>query len=107
MARVIRSTRNADRDVHQNMRWVARKYSNRAALRWHAAILKAIRTLKEGAERWPLAEESPELGMELRQLIVKRYRGVVFRILYEIDADTVIVHRIRNAAQDSLTEDDL
>ena len=55
---------------------------------------------------WPLADEASEVGFELRELLYRRYR-YVYRILYRIDGDIVRIHRIRSAAQDRLTADDL
>ena len=107
MTRNIRTTGRAEGDLDRTMLWLTRKYSRRTAGRWHAAILSAIRSLADGAERCPPADEAEALGLDLRELLVRRYRGVVYRVLYTIDGDTVTVHRIRNASQDSLTEHDL
>jgi len=46
------------------------------------------------------------LGFDLRMLLYGRGRHV-YRILFTIDGDTVNVLRVRHAAQDWLTEDEL
>jgi len=55
---------------------------------------------------WPLAEEAEDLGIELRQALYGKRRQV-YRILYTFDGTTVHVHRVRHAAQDRLTADDI
>jgi hypothetical protein len=54
----------------------------------------------------PAAGEATELGIDLRALMSGR-RPHVFRILFTFDAATVTVHRVRHAAQDRLTDDDI
>jgi hypothetical protein len=54
----------------------------------------------------PLADEAADLGLELRQLLFGRRRGV-YRILFTIDGQTVTIHRVRHAAQDRLSPDDV
>lgn len=44
--------------------------------------------------------------MDLREATMGR-RPHVYRILYDFDADRIIVHRIRHAAQNSIDGDDL
>ena len=55
---------------------------------------------------WPLADEAADLGIELRQTLFGKRRHV-YRILYTFDGDTVHIHRVRHAAQDRLSADDL
>jgi hypothetical protein len=52
-----------------------------AGARLHAGLLAAIRTLANNPERCPLAEEAPDLGCDLRELLYGRRRDV-FRILF-------------------------
>ncbi len=106
MSRVIITTPNAEADIDRTMLWLTRNYSHRTASRWYGAILRAIRSLQADADCHPEADEAFAINLNLRELLVKRYRGVVYRVLYTINDDTVTIHRVRNAAQDSLTEDD-
>ena len=53
-----------------------------------------------------MCEEMSLPGVDLLERLVRRYRGIVCRILYSFDDDSLTVHRVRNASQDSLGEDD-
>ena len=53
-----------------------------------------------------LADEAADLGVELRQLLYGKRRNV-YRILFTIEGGTVNVLRIRHAAQDRLTPEDV
>jgi plasmid stabilization system protein ParE len=68
--------------------------------------MRRIRTLETRPEMWPLADEAATLGFDLRVLLHGRGRHV-YRILFTIDGSTVNVLRVRHAAQDWLTEDDV
>ncbi|MFO0821740.1 MAG: hypothetical protein U0792_01250 [Gemmataceae bacterium] len=57
-------------------------------------------------DRCPQADEAADLCIDLRVLVSGRRRKA-FRILFTFDATTVNVHRVRHAAQDRLTEDDI
>ena len=45
-------------------------------------------------------------GTIVNGVVLFRRGRQVHRILYEIDGEKVIVHRVRHAAQDTLTADD-
>ena len=57
--------------------------------------------------RYPQADEAEELGLDLRELSIGVGRGTAHRVLFTIVGDSVIVQRVRQAAQDRLTDDDL
>ena len=63
-------------------------------------------TLEQSPDRCPLADEAGDFGLDLRELLYGRRRGV-YRILFTIDGQTVTIHRIRHAAQDRLSPDDV
>ncbi len=100
-------TRNAYRDLDHTLEWLRVGYSSLAATRWQKAIGKAMIELLDQPDRYPLCEEMSLPGVDLRERLVRRYRGIVYRILYSFDDATSTIHRVRNAAQDSLSEDDL
>jgi len=93
-------------DVRRNAEWLRRHFSARSADRWNDGIVAAIQTLANSPERCPQADEADEFGIDLRVLLSGR-RPQVFRILFTFDAITVNVHRVRHAAQDRLTDDDI
>ncbi len=58
-------------------------------------------TLEQSPDRCPVADEAADLGIDLRELLYGRRRGV-YRILFTIEGSVVHVLRVRHAAQDRL-----
>jgi len=56
---------------------------------------------------FPQAEEFVADGLDLRELLIGRRRGIVHRVLFTIESETVTIHRVRHASQDQMTEDDV
>ena len=77
-----------------------------AAARWYNRLMETIEQLADHPERWPLAPEADLLEIELRQRLVGKRSGV-YRILFTIHKNTVQVHRIRHAAQQFLTLEEM
>jgi plasmid stabilization system protein ParE len=92
-------------DVRAAVAWRSRQSPSHAA-RWHAGLLAAIRSLANGPDRCPLADEAADLGRELRELLYGRRRNV-YRILFTIDGQTVNILRVRHAAQNRLAPGDV
>lgn len=70
-----------------------------AAGRWYTGLERAIAKLTKMPERHPVAEdESQQLGVTLRPLLYGRRAGV-FRVLFSVEGDTVILHYVRHSAQ--------
>jgi len=95
----------AKQDIRHNVDWLQRKYSDQTASRWQSAVTRTMRTLKNNPSRFAFASEANDLSVPLRELIHGK-RRIVYRILFTITNNTVYIHRIRNAAQDRLGEDD-
>jgi plasmid stabilization system protein ParE len=92
-------------DIRAAVAWLNQS-SPSAAAQLHAGLLAAVRSLARNAERYPLADEAADLGMDLRELLYGRRRNV-YRILFTIEGQTVNVLRVRHAAQDRLVADDI
>lgn len=105
MAYQVRITARALADANEVLARIGR-IAPQAAARWHAALLDKVQTLEDHPERCPLAVEAEKLGIELRELLFGKRRGV-YRILFTVDGDTVLVHHIRHAARDSLMPGEL
>ncbi len=95
----------AEADIRRNADWMRLNLSPAQAARWGLGIASAIAALANNPEQHPEAEEAADLSLPLRCKLYRRRR--VFRILFVIDGETVNVHRVRHAAQDHLTEEDL
>ncbi len=95
----------ARRDIRESFDWIEACISTESALNWEVGIDARIESLLHTPEVWPEADESYGLDFKLQMILFRRGRQV-HRILYEIEGEKVIVHRVRHAAQDTLTADD-
>jgi plasmid stabilization system protein ParE len=78
----------------------------RAAARWRTGLFQTVQKLEHSLALYALADEAPDLGLELRELPYGR-RGGTYRILFRIVGQTVSVYRVRHAAQDRLKPGDV
>ena len=106
MERTLDVRSKAREDIRRFHSFIARKVSHRSADEWYVGLILRFRRLAKDAEKWPEADEAGTLGLDLRMLLHGK-KPHVYRIIFTIDGDTVNVLRIRHAAQDALTEDDL
>lgn len=90
----------ADRDIAKAERWIE-QLGKVALERWRVRLLRAVEKLEYDPHIYPEADESEQLGIELRTALYGR-RPHIYRILFTIDGQTVNVLRVRHAAQDRL-----
>lgn len=105
MPYTVRFTHRALADVDAAAAYRARR-SATAAVRWQVELLAQVAILEQSPNRCPLADEADDLGLELRELLYGRRRSI-HRILFTIEGESVIIHRVRHAAQNRLTNDDI
>jgi plasmid stabilization system protein ParE len=75
---------------------------------WFDGFLEAIDSLEKFPNRCPLAPESEELGIEIRQLLYGKYRIIFLVELKNSNPDsTVQILRVRHQAQERLKPPDL
>lgn len=96
----------AKADIRSVGEWFGSR-NRRAESRWYAQMLRVVEKLSTNPGHHPQAEDNFNADIDLRELIVGRRRGIVHRILFTIDEQIVYVHRVRHAAQDTLSEEDL
>lgn len=106
MARMVGLDPGALDDIRRIAGFISRQVSPASAAKWQNQIEATIDRLSQDASVWPEADEAADLNRDLRCKLHGR-RPHVYRILYTIDGDLVRVHRVRHAAQDRLTPDDL
>jgi plasmid stabilization system protein ParE len=68
--------------------------AQQAALRWFRGLKNSLDSLSEFTHRCSLAPENVEFPFEVRQLFYGR-KPHQYRVLFTIEADTVIVLHIR------------
>ena len=106
MARQVRILPRAAADLRGIVTNIRLRVSATSAQRWSGLLRAAIDRLADEAESHPEADEAVALGRDLRVALAGR-RPHVYRIVFTYPADEVFVHRVRHAAQDALTEDDI
>jgi plasmid stabilization system protein ParE len=104
MPYVVRISIRAEIELDEAMTWIG-QISQEAAVRWRDRLLEKVQTLETNPERCALAEEASDVGIELREMLFRKRRNV-YRVLFTIDGDLVMVHHIRHAARDRLPPDD-
>ncbi len=90
----------AEADIRQAMQWITQHSPQHATL-WYFDIMKAIESLSVSPARCPFAPERATFGLEIRHLLVEKYR-----VLFIIEDESVYVLRVRNGAQDILKPED-
>jgi len=70
-----------------------------AATAWLTKIESRVATLHEHPLRCPLAPENALVDFEVRHLIIGKGVGA-FRVLFEVDMETVYIHAVRRSSQD-------
>jgi plasmid stabilization system protein ParE len=76
------------------------------ASRWFSRIMAHMDRLSDSAEWYGLADESDELGVELRETFFGKKSGR-YRIVYQIVGDVVRVITVRRGSRDRLTAEDI
>ncbi len=95
----------AQADIAAATAWLTQS-NPAAAARWRTGLFRIVENLETDPNRYPAAEESVDLGLDLRELLYGRRRNV-YRILFTIAGQTVNILRIRHAAQDRLAPGDV
>ncbi len=92
-------------DIEAGYLWV-RQHSLGKAGEWYKALREAISSLRQMPARCPLAPESYDFVVEVRQLLYgKRHSNQQYRILFGISYDSatdtrmVTIYRVRHTAQ--------
>ncbi len=100
----VRISAQAYLDLDEILEWISRRAPVSAA-RWQAAILESIESLDQNPQRYEIIEEAQKLGQEVRHYLFGKRRNV-FRVLFTIDGDTVVVRHVRRASRDFMTADE-
>jgi plasmid stabilization system protein ParE len=106
MHRFVEYSTKAKWDLRRITASVQANVSSFAAERWLREMLVKIDDLENSPERFAEADEAKTLGRNLRARIVGN-RSHVYRVIFEVLDDRVIVYRVRHASQDTLTDHDL
>ena len=97
MAYRVRLTPEAEDNIEGLYRWLIRRAPLRAT-QWFNGLVDAIESLASHPQRCPLAPENKFFEQEIRHLLYGKGRGV-YRILFTIDIDAVVVLHVRHGAR--------
>lgn len=103
MAFRVKQSPQADSDLDGILEWLLSQQAGDTSLRWFQKLKEAVATLSELPQRCPLAPENKEFPFEVRQLLYGR-KPHIYRVLFTIEADTVVILHIRHGRRGYLTE---
>lgn len=104
MAYRVRLSLQARQDVQETADFLRDNAGVERARKWKNGVLEAIESLSEMPSRCAVAEESAEIGVELRHLIHRPHR-IIFRV--QEATQTVDVLRVYHWARAPLQLEDL
>jgi plasmid stabilization system protein ParE len=95
MAFHVELSDRAQADIAAIYDWLRSQKAEDAGERWFVALREAITSLSTLPSRCPVAPESRESAVEVRQLLYGR-KPHVYRILFAVEGDVVRVLHIRH-----------
>jgi len=98
-------TENSRQNLQSYFRFAAERAPETAA-RWISRFEAALETLEYFPRRCSIAPESRFVGREIRQFLFGK-RPNVFRVLFEITGEEVLVLHIRRGSMDFATWDEI
>lgn len=102
----VRVLRRAKQDLTTISDWIAER-SPAGAARWITAFEMAREKLAENPERFGLSLQDARSRYELRQFFFKTPHGRTYRGIFVIEADEVLILRVRGPGQPPLQADEL
>jgi len=85
----------AEREIAKSYQWGEKNWGISQTKKWYNSLMKAIAGLENFPNRHPLAPESKEFNIEIRQIVFQRYR-----VLFIVSDDTVCVLYFRDPYHD-------
>jgi plasmid stabilization system protein ParE len=95
MAFRVKQTAEADHDLDVILEWLMAQQAGETGLRWFRGLKDTLDSLSELPRRCSLAPENVEFPFEVRQFLYG-HKPHQYRVLFTIEADTVIVLHIRH-----------
>jgi plasmid stabilization system protein ParE len=103
MALRVKLTAQADYDLDLILERLLARQAGDAGVRWFRKLKDAINSLAEMPERCMVAPENSEFSFEVRQLLYGP-KPHQYRVLFTVEADTVVVLHIRHGRRRRLDE---
>jgi plasmid stabilization system protein ParE len=99
-------TDEAATNLRETFRWLE-ELSPQGAINWLNAFEEAKQRLEQSPESCGRAPENPFCERELRQILFKTRRGRLYRAIFYVQDQSVIVTHIRGPRQQLLRSDQL
>ncbi|MGD9720568.1 MAG: type II toxin-antitoxin system RelE/ParE family toxin [Pirellulales bacterium] len=106
MTFIVRELPKARSDKRRIVEWLIER-SLQGAAAWLDAYDQMVERLKTQADALPVAHESRELDLEVRQILFKTRGGRVYRAVYYVEAKNVYILRVRGPGQADIIPGDL
>jgi plasmid stabilization system protein ParE len=104
----VRSLRKARQDVDCILNWlIHERKTPHGAVAWLRAYEAAAAALATSADAYGLAPEDGFVDYVVRQFLFKTRSGRVYRGLYTIDGEEVLILRVRGPGQAEVQLDEL
>ena len=97
----VRVTQEAEDHISSIVRYISED-SPQNAWRWRIRLRERLRSLKDFPERNEIAFRASDVGHDVRHTFFG-----VYRILYAVDVNTVVILGIRHGARRPPTADDI
>ena len=98
--------RAAEADFNGMLEYIAARSKSGAAA-WAKAFDQALAHLELNAATCPLAPENDYVSFDVREVLFKTRRGLIYRILFTIQERTVFILHVRGPGQDLIDVADM
>lgn len=105
MKRRVKLLRPAQQDYRTVLEYLLAR-SHAGATAWAKAFDRVLVRLEDDAEGFPVAPENSFTQFDVRQALFKTKRGLVYRTLFTIEKDQVLILHVRGPGQDLLQADE-
>ena len=106
MSFTVTTLRRAEYDYHKILDYIAAR-SRPGAAAWVKAFDKALARLEEYADSYPLAAEDEHVDFEVREILFKTRRGLIYRVLFTIRDNSALILHVRGPGQDFMDSDEI
>jgi plasmid stabilization system protein ParE len=106
MSRSLRILERAQTDVDDIFRWILSR-SVKGAVAWQLAFYGAVENIATSPDACGTAPEAIPTGRNLRQQFFKTRRGRIYRVVFELTSEEIVLLRVRGPGQSRLGRRDL
>ncbi len=102
----VKTLHRTRRSSDQIVTYIAER-SKSGAVAWARAYDAALARLEQSADTFPFAPENEHVDFEVREVLFKTRRGLVYRALFTIHGNEVLILHVRGPGQDFVTSNEL